>query len=141
MAQSGHTRAQLAQAMGVSKRTLDKWLLPETSGDFRRMPETALRLLAAHYGMRKSAGLSMPYDWSDPAIRDEALILNVLRRAYFPDLVRLCADYGLEKVRARTDAALSRVPADERGILAHILSRMLCSIEIAMAEHTGREAA
>lgn len=142
MRQSGQTRAQLAAGMGVSGRALDKWLLPETSGDFRRMPETALRLLANQYGVRKSADLSMPYDWPDPAMSDDALILNVLRRAHFPDLVRLCADHGLVKVRACTDAALALVPAAERGILARILARMLRSIEIALAEvEPGRKAA
>ena len=142
MTQSGQTRAQLAEVMGVAKRTLDKWLLPESSHDFRRMPETALRLLASQYGVRKSTDLSMPYDWSDPAIRDEALILNVLRRAHFPDLVRLCADYGLDKVRACTDAALALAPVAERGILARILARMLRSIEIALTEQPeGRKAA
>ena len=141
MTRSGHTRAQLAQAMGVAKRSLDKWLLPDSSHDFRRMPETALRLLTNQYGVRKAADLSMPYDWSNPAIRDEALILNVLRRAHFPDLVYLCADYGLDKVRACTDAALTLAPTAERGILARILMRMLRSIEIAMAERSGHKAA
>lgn len=133
MAQSGQTRAQLAASMGIAKRTLDKWLLPDTSGDFRRMPETAIRLLANQYGVRKSAGLSMPYDWPNPAMADDALILSVLRRACFPDVARICFDFGLTAVRARLDTALTLVPADERGILARILSRMLRSIEIALA--------
>lgn len=133
MAQTGQTRARFAADLGVAKRTLDKWLLPESSRDFRHMPETAARLLANQYGVRKSADLSMPYDWSNPAINDTALILNVLRRAYFPDLVRICADFGLNKVRASTDAALALVPAAERGILVRILARMLRSIEIALS--------
>lgn len=133
MTQSGQTRVQLAESIGVAKRTLEKWLLPETSRDFRRMPETALRLLARQYEVRKTADLSMPYDWSDPAMRDEALILTVLRRAYFPDLVRVCADHGLDKVRALADAALALAPVPERGILARILARMLRSIEIALS--------
>jgi transcriptional regulator with XRE-family HTH domain len=73
MLRSGLTRAQLSAELGVSVRTLDKWLLPDTSSDFRRMPETALRLLAAQHGVRKSDGLSMPYDWSNPGMPDETL--------------------------------------------------------------------
>ncbi|MBI5899347.1 MAG: hypothetical protein HZB40_09000 [Rhodocyclales bacterium] len=137
MRQSGQTRSQLATDMGISSRTLDKWLLPESSGDFRRMPETALRLLASRHGLRKSANLSMPYDWSNPSLADDTLILAVLRRASFPDLVRTCADLGLGTVQAHVNAALALVPDDERGILARILARMLRSIEIAFNESSA----
>lgn len=141
MQRGGQTRNRMAASLGMSRRALDKWLLPETSQDFRRMPEPALRLLASQHGVRKSADLSLPYDWSDPAMADEALILSVLRRAVFPDLVRVCADFGLARVRGRVEVALSLVPAAERGILARILARMLRSIEIAMAAPAPRAAA
>ena len=134
MRQSAQTRAQLAASLGVSQRALDKWLLPDASGDFRRMPETAWRLLGNQYGVRKSEGLSMPYDWSNPGMADDALIISVLRRANFPDLVRLCADLGLDAVRGKVDAALNVVPESERNILARILARMLRSIDIALSE-------
>lgn len=141
MRHSGQTRARMADVLGVSRRALDKWLLPDTSRDFRRMPETALRLLSAQYGVRKSTGLSQPYDWSNPAMADDALMLAVLRRANFPDLVQLCIDHGLGKVSSRVDAALALVPAAERPILARILARMLRSIGMAMAEHAGQRKA
>jgi hypothetical protein len=50
--------------------------------------------------VRKSArlGLSFPYDWSNPAIGDEALILNVLERGIYPDICRVCAYFGLGMV-------------------------------------------
>ncbi len=49
---------------------------------------------------RKSArlGLSFPYDWSNPAISDEALILNVLERGIYRDICRVCAHFGLGMV-------------------------------------------
>ena len=134
MKQAGRSRAQMADALGVSRRALDKWLLPDTSQDFRRMPETALRLLANQYGVRKSADLSMPYDWSNPAMADETLILSVLRRAVFTDLVRVCADFGLQRVISRVDAALTLAPEAERPLLGRILERMLRSIEIAFEQ-------
>lgn len=138
MHQNNQTRAALAAGMGISRRTLDKWLLPETSNDFRHMPETAWRLLASQYGLRKSSNLAMPYDWSNPAMADESLILATLRWANFKDLVRICIDFGLDPVRSRLETALSLVPETERGILRRILARMLRSIELAFAE---REAA
>jgi hypothetical protein len=100
------------------------------------MPETALRLLAAQHGVRKSDGLSMPYDWSDPGMPDEKLIVSVLRRASFPDLVRICAEFGVAFVRSRVEATLNLVPAAERNMLSRILKRMLHSIEIALSEMT-----
>jgi transcriptional regulator with XRE-family HTH domain len=137
MQQSGQTRAQMAAELGVSKRALDKWLLPETSGDFRHMPETALRLLSNRFGVRRSADLSLPYDWPNPAMADDTLILAVLRRARFADLVQVCMDYGLPVVQARLPHALSIAPEAERPILSRILSRMLRSIAIAFSERSA----
>lgn len=131
MQQSGQTRAQLAAALGVSTRTVDKWLLPDSSRDFRKMPETATRLLANEYGLRKSGDLSMPYDWSNPALPDDKLILSVLRRAVFVDVARICADFGVDRVQRQLAAALALVPENERPMLSRILSRMLHSIELA----------
>ncbi len=136
MRQSGQTRAQLAENIGVAKRTLDKWLLPDISSDYRGMPETAWLLLANQYSLRKSADLTMPYDWSNPAMPGDTLILAVLRRANFADLVRVCHDFGLPAVRAKIDTALTLAPAAERPVLTRILARMLRSIEIALAGRT-----
>lgn len=135
MQQTGLTRAKMAAVLGVSPRTLDKWLLPASSKDFRHMPETAARLLASQYGIRKSTNLSLPYDWSNPAMPDNALILSVLRRAVFTDIVRVCAQFGLARVRQLADTTLSLVPENERPILSRILNRMFCSIEIAQVKN------
>lgn len=138
MKESGQTRRQMAEDLGVSVRALDKWLLPESSRDFRRMPETALRLLAARHGVRRSTGLTKPYDWSNAAMTDDALILAVLRRAEFSDLVQVCIDQGLDRVKGRVETALGLVSATERPILARILARMLRSIELALADGSGQ---
>ena len=137
MQQTHKTRTQLAGELGISKRTLDKWLLPETSSDFRHMPETVLRLIASRFGVRKSADLSLPYDWPDPAMADDTLILAVLRRARYADLVRVCLDYGLPVVQAQLSRTLGTIPETERIILARILSRMLRSITIAFSKRSA----
>lgn len=50
---------------------------------------------------RKSTkiGLSGAYDWSNPNIRDDVLILKVLERHKFEDVARLCFYYGVPKVK------------------------------------------
>lgn len=50
---------------------------------------------------RKSAkiGLSGAYDWSNPNIRDDVLILKVLERHKFEDVARLCFYCGVPKVK------------------------------------------
>lgn len=50
---------------------------------------------------RKSAkiGLSGAYDWSNPNIKDDVLIGNVLEKHKFEDVARLCFYYGMPKVR------------------------------------------
>lgn len=43
-------------------------------------------------------GLDFPYDWSNPAISDTALIGKVLGRARFMDVSRICAHFGMQRV-------------------------------------------
>lgn len=59
----------------------------KSEGEAKRMNHSA----------RKCAqmGLSFPYDWPNPSISDEALILNVLERGIYQDICRVCAHFGL----------------------------------------------
>ena len=97
------------------------------------MPETAIRLLANQFGIRLSSYFSMHFDWSVQAFPIQGLILKVLRRAEFADLVKLCMNYGIESVRAAVPIVLDSVDPTERGLLARILSRMIGNIETALA--------
>jgi hypothetical protein len=65
-------------------------------------PNQDARIEALGRPVRKSTqlGLSFPYDWSNPAISDEALILNVLKRGIYRDICRVCAHFGLGTVEA-----------------------------------------
>lgn len=125
---------QMATELGVSQQALDGWLLPEDSSGFSRMPESAMRLLSSRFGVRRSSDYSLPYDWSDPAMRDDALILSVLRRARFADVVRLCLDFGLDTVASHLPCVLAATPPVEQHVLSRILERMLGSIKIAFSE-------
>jgi aspartate carbamoyltransferase catalytic subunit len=46
MARFGLTRASFAERLGVTRRALDTWLLPETSRERRTMPDVVARLIA-----------------------------------------------------------------------------------------------
>jgi hypothetical protein len=40
-----------------------------------------------------------PYDWSNPGhLPDEVLIMKVLKRLRFADIVRLCKRFGVERI-------------------------------------------
>ena len=41
----------------------------------------------------KELGLTFPYDWSNPEISDEALIINVLERGIFHDICIIAAHF------------------------------------------------
>lgn len=45
MAELGLTRDGFATRLGCARRTLDKWLLPDSSNDHRPMPETVWNLV------------------------------------------------------------------------------------------------
>lgn len=68
-------------------------------------------------------GLLFPYDWSNPAISDVALILNVLERGIYEDICRVCAHFGLDAIERQR----SRLPADIAA--SPSLARMLGNIE------------
>lgn len=48
----------------------------------------------------QALGLSFAYDWSNPDIPDDALILNVLKRGIYEDICKIARHYGLERVEA-----------------------------------------
>ena len=74
--------------------------------------------------VRKSTliGLSFPYDWSNPAINDEALIINVLDRGIFADVCRVCAYFGVEIVEKLASDLLD--PAEGNRSLARMLNNI-----------------
>lgn len=51
--------------------------------------------------------LSAPYDWSNADIADDALIAKTAASLRFEDVAKLCAHYGLAKVRAVVAARIA----------------------------------
>lgn len=57
MAELNMTRDKFCVRLGCARRTLDKWLLPSTSKDFRSMEETVwvlVREILAHESLKSS---------------------------------------------------------------------------------------
>lgn len=83
--------------------------------------------------VRKSRqlGLSFPYDWSNPNIPDEALIIGVLKRGIFTDICRICIHFGLPRIK--------QVAADLPG-MHHSLFRMLANISQGFANPAPKPA-
>lgn len=68
-------------------------------------------------------GFVFPYDWSNPKISDEALILNILQRGIYEDICEICIRFGLDVIEKKFDA----MNADP--VLRRILSRSLFNIK------------
>jgi DNA-binding transcriptional ArsR family regulator len=71
-------------------------------------------------------GLTIPYDWSNPAIDDDVLISKAGAQLRFEDIATLCAHYGIERVQAVLNRS---VTGDmERKILARQLGNIRASL-------------
>ena len=87
---------------------------------FRSPQQAAVRL-------SQKLGLDFPYDWSNPAISDTALIGKVLDKARFMDVSKTFAHYGHMRVEsAAADLGIdlttgvlgSLMPGIQRGLQA-----------------------
>ncbi|MCM2306744.1 MAG: winged helix-turn-helix domain-containing protein [Sulfuritalea sp.] len=87
--------------------------------------------------MRKSRQLelSAPFDWSNPQIPDDALIAKTAASLRFEDVARLCAHYGIDRVRSVVAARV----ADP--LPRAILERQLRNIEAAGVDPIHERAA
>lgn len=79
--------------------------------------------------------LSAPFDWSNPQIPDDALIAKTAASLRFEDVARLCAHYGIARVRS---VVASRI-ADP--LPRAILERQLRNIEAAGVDRIHERAA
>lgn len=75
---------------------------------------------STHLRKSERLGLSFPYDWSNPDIEDDTLIILVAERGFFVDLCTVCAQFGIDRVRSLAALINPAPPA---------LERMLSNIE------------
>jgi len=62
-------------------------------------------------GLVVRLGLSFCYDWSNPNLSDQSLIINVLKRTIFEDICRICAYFGVDKVDSYAVLAFEDEPS------------------------------
>jgi len=117
----GLTQDELAQKMGVRRQTLadlelgknvgshllinvmtslgvsiDSLMLADNQQVVDQFP-ASIKERAAIYEI--SDKFDFPYDWSNPGhLPDEVLIMKVLKRLRFADIVRLCKRFGIERI-------------------------------------------
>lgn len=86
--------------LAIQRATSD-WLEGEVNHYAALIPAWLRTAILQANAPRKSVkiGLSGGYDWSNPNIRDDALIGNVLQRHKFEDVAKLCFYYGTPKVK------------------------------------------
>ena len=83
-------------------------------------------VVAANDGVSKAQRLemSMPYDWSNPEIPDQALIIKALQFAHLPDLTRLALHFGMGAL----ESALATLPAAEAQSAARVLPNIRAAL-------------
>jgi hypothetical protein len=83
------------------KRATGDWLTVELDSYAAMIPAWLRTAIQQANASRKSAriGLSGAYDWSNPHIKDDVLIVKVLEKHKFEDVARLCFYYGVRKVK------------------------------------------
>ena len=77
------------------------WTPQEIEEHFSLLPAWLRQDLLQCHTKAKSVqlGLSGAYSWSNPQPRDELLIAKVLEQHRFEDMVRVCAHFGVPKVK------------------------------------------
>ena len=83
------------------QRATGEWAAGEMDNYAALIPAWLHTVIAQANAPRKSVkiGLSGAYDWSNPNIKDDALIGKVLEKHKFEDVARLCFYYGVHKVK------------------------------------------
>lgn len=117
----GFTQDELAKLMGVRRQTLAdlelgknvgshllinvmtylglgfEHLTPASNQKNVKQQPKLVREVADTY--QPSDKFDFPYDWSNPGhMSDDVLIMKVLKRLHFEDIVRLCKRFGVERI-------------------------------------------
>ena len=95
--QLGWTHTELARRAGVARETVSR-LKQRQDADFSLLAKLCQALgLKIEAQAEQSLRLSFPYNWSNPAMSADAMMLAIVERGLFDDLLEAARYWGLER--------------------------------------------
>jgi transcriptional regulator with XRE-family HTH domain len=96
----GWTYTELARRAGVARETVSR-LKQRQDADFSLLAKLCQALgLKIEAQLEQPLRLSFPYNWSNPAMTADAMMLAILERGLFDDLLEAARYWGLERLQA-----------------------------------------
>lgn len=116
------------------KAATANWTPQEIEAHLSLLPAWLRQALLQCHAKAKSVeiGLAGAYSWSNPQPRDELLIAKVLEQHRFEDMVRVCAHFGVPKVK-RVFRQRDFEPM-ARAIVARMLGNITKGLKLAQKE-------
>ncbi len=119
----GWTHTELARRAGVARETVSR-LKQRQDADYSLLTKLCQALgLTMELRQEQPLRLSFPYNWSNPAMSADAMMLAILERGLFDDVLEAARYWGLARLQA--------VAKDHSPSLA--VQRMLRNIEAGFA--------
>ena len=120
----GWTHTELARRAGVARETVSR-LKHRQDADFSLLAKLCQALgLKIEAQQKQPLRLSFPYNWSNPAMSAELMMLAILERGLFDDLLEAARYWGL----ARLQSVAGKNPPDSN------TQRMLRNIAAGFAQ-------
>ncbi len=95
----GWTHTELARRSGVARETVSR-LKQRRDADFSLLAKLCKALdLKIDVQTAQPLRLSFPYNWSNPAMNAEAMMLAILERGLFDDLLEAARYWGLQRLQ------------------------------------------
>jgi transcriptional regulator with XRE-family HTH domain len=96
----GWTHTELARRAGVARETVSR-LKQSQDADFSLLAKLCQALgLTMELRQQQPLQLNFPYNWSNPAMSPEAMMLAILERGLFEDVLEAARYWGLERLQA-----------------------------------------
>ncbi|PCI37988.1 MAG: hypothetical protein COB46_12385 [Rhodospirillaceae bacterium] len=140
--QDGASKTNIAARIGTSRKQLDRLLDPTDTGitlkslfNLSQALGRDIRIVFEEPKHTDQPALSFSRTWSNPAgVDDETLIATTLEKPTFSDLLKVCATYGIDRVKAVL-RDISLPPSSTNNV-----KRMIHNIEIGTkhANHLSR---